>query len=167
MPELGSPVPTIGVPELTALLDSGDRTVVVDVGRSVDYREGHIPGALWGIRTRLGALRPHLDRAKHVIATSPDGSLARLAVPELRATTQAEVRALDGGTLFWHAFGRPLVRDKTTPPDEACADVYLRPYDRNSGVEQAMRAYLAWEMGLLDQIAQDGTVRFGVATEPA
>jgi rhodanese-related sulfurtransferase len=167
VPELAKPVPTIGVPELAALLDSGDRTIVVDVGRSIDYRDGHIPGALWGIRTRLAALRPHLDRAKHAIATSPDGSLARLAVPELQALTTADARALDGGTQFWHAFGRPLVKDKTTPPDEACADFHLRPYDRNAGVEQAMRDYLAWEIGLLDQIERDPTVRFGVATEPA
>jgi hypothetical protein len=112
-------------------------------------------------------LRPQLETAKHVIATSPEGSLARLAVPELQALTGAEVRALDGGTQFWHAFGRPLVKDRTTPPDEACVDFYLRPYDRNSGVTDAMRAYLAWEVGLLDQIARDGTVRFGLETEPA
>ena len=49
---------------------------------------------------------------------------------------------LEGGTEAWHAFGRPLVKDRTTPPDEACIDFYLRPYDRNSGVEEAMNAYL-------------------------
>ena len=155
----------IGVPELVALLDTGDRTLVLDVGRSMDYRDGHIPGALWGIRTRLDRLRPQLAEARHVIATSPDGTLARLAVPELQTVTGAEVRALEGGTAFWHAFGRPLVRDRTTPPDEACVDCYLRPYDRNEGVAAAMRAYLAWETDLLDQIARDGTVHFGVATQ--
>ncbi len=165
VPELAAPVPMIGVPELVALLDTGDRTLVVDVGRSMDYRDGHIPGALWGIRTRLDRLRPQLAEARHVIATSPDGTLARLAVPELQTVTGAEVRALEGGTAFWHAFGRPLVRDRTTPPDEACVDCYLRPYDRNEGVAAAMRAYLAWETDLLDQIARDGTVHFGVATQ--
>ena len=53
--------------------------------------------------------------------------------------TEAEVRALEGGTDAWHAFGRPLVKDRTNPPDEACVDSYLRPYDRNAGVEEAMR----------------------------
>ncbi|MBV8400394.1 MAG: thiosulfate sulfurtransferase [Acetobacteraceae bacterium] len=167
VPELANAVPMIGVPELTALLDAGDRTIVVDVSRSIDYRQGHIPGALWGVRTRLATLAPQLATAKHLVATSPDGSLARLAVPELQALTQAEVRALEGGNQVWHAFGRPLIKDKSTPPDEACIDVQLRPHDRDSGVEQAMRAYLAWEMGLLDQIERDGTVQFGVATELA
>ena len=69
---------------------------------------------------------------------------------------------LDGGTEAWRAFGRPLVKDRTNPPDEACIDVYLRPYDRNSGVEEAMNAYLTWEIELVHQIERDDTVAFGV-----
>jgi len=99
------------------------------------------------------------------VITSPDGMLARLAVPEVKALTAAEVHVLDGGTEAWHAFGRPLVKDRTTPPDEACIDFYLRPYDRNSGVEAAMHAYLSWEIDLVNQIERDGTVAFGVPGE--
>ncbi len=64
VPELGAQVPTIDVTGLVALLDSGDGTVVVDLARSIDFREGHIPGALWGVRTRLAALAPQLVRCK-------------------------------------------------------------------------------------------------------
>ena len=162
VPEFALPTPTVDVPGLVRLLDAGAGTVVVDLARSVDYRDGHIPGAMWGIRTRLDALAPRLAGAAHVVATSPDGRLARLAVPELRGLTQGEVLALDGGTEQWHAHGRPLVKDRTVPPDEACADCYLRPYDRNSGIEEAMHAYLSWEIDLVNEIARDGTVRFGV-----
>jgi hypothetical protein len=49
-----------------------------------------------------------------------------------------------------------------TPPDEACIDSHLRPYDRNSGVEEAMHAYLSWEIDLVNEITRDGTVRFGM-----
>jgi len=136
--------------------------VVLDLARSVDYRDGHIPGALWGIRTRLEALAPRLAEARHVVVTSPDGTLARLAVGEMRGLTAADVVALEGGTQQWHAHGRPLIKDRTTPPDEACVDCYLRPYDRNSGVEEAMHAYLSWEIDLVNEIVRDGTVRFGV-----
>ena len=165
VPELAVPVPTLDVLRLTEALDAGEPTVVVDVARSLDYREGHIPGALWGVRSRLAGLAPKLAGARHVVATSPDGVLARLAVAELRALTQgggAEVAALEGGTAAWHAFGRPLVKDRTSPPDEACVDCHLRPYDRNAGVEEAMRAYLSWEIDLVHEIVRDGTVRFGV-----
>jgi rhodanese-related sulfurtransferase len=162
IPELTAEVPTIDVPGLVRLLDTGEGTVVVDLARSIDYREGHIPGALWGIRTRLHGLASKLSAATHVVATSQDGRMARLAVPELRAFAKGQVMALAGGTELWHAHGRPLVKDRTTPPDEACVDCYLRPYDRNFRVEEAMLAYLSWEIDLVNAIARDETVRFGV-----
>jgi rhodanese-related sulfurtransferase len=164
-PELDRPVASIDVTGLVALLDRGAGTVVVDLARSVDFREGHIPGALWGVRSRLAGLQPQLAGAGYTVLTSPDGVLARLAVDEVKALTSAEVLVLDGGTEAWRAFGRPLVKDRTNPPDEACIDAYLRPYDRNSGVEEAMNAYLTWEIDLVHQIERDETIRFGVAHE--
>ncbi len=162
VPELAAPVPKLDVPGLVHLLDAGDRTVVVDLGRSIDYRDGHIPGALWAVRTRLDRLKDPLASARHVVLTSPDGVLARLAHAEAAGLTRGEVLTLAGGTEAWHAFGRPLVKDRTTPPDAACVDFYLRPYDRNGGVEEAMQAYLSWEIDLVHEIERDGTVRFGV-----
>ena len=84
---------------------------------------------------------------------------------EVEGLTDAAVHVLDGGTDAWHAFGRPLVRDKTTPPDEACIDFYLRPYDRNFGIEDAMNAYLSWEIDLVHEIERDGTIAFGLPGE--
>jgi rhodanese-related sulfurtransferase len=165
VPELAAAVDLVDVTGLVQLLDSGAGTLVLDLGRSVDFRDGHIPGAIWGVRTRLGALRPQLAAPRHVVITSPDGMLARLAVPEVKGLTGAAVHVLDGGTDAWHAFGRPLVKDKTTPPDAACIDFYLRPYDRNSGIEEAMNAYLSWEIDLVHEIERDGTVAFGIPGE--
>jgi rhodanese-related sulfurtransferase len=162
VPELAAPVNLIDVSGLVQLLDSGAGTLVLDLGRSVEFRDGHIPGAVWGVRARLDALQPQLSAAGHVVITSPDGMLARLAVQEVAGLTGAEVHVLDGGTDAWHAFGRPLVKDRTTPPDDACIDFYLRPYDRNSGVEEAMNAYLSWEIDLVHEIERDGTVVFGI-----
>jgi 3-mercaptopyruvate sulfurtransferase SseA len=114
------------------------------------------------VRSRLDGLREFLAVAKLVVLTSPDGMLARLAVAEAKALTRAPVRVLDGGTAAWVRAAHPLERDRTNPPDAACVDAYLRPYDRNTGVEAAMRAYLAWEIDLVHEIERDGTVRFGV-----
>jgi rhodanese-related sulfurtransferase len=165
VPELAAPVNLVDVTRLVQLLDSGARTLMLDLGRSIDFRDGHIPGAIWGVRSRLAGLRSQLAAAGHVVITSPDGMLARLAVPEVEGLTSAEVHVLDGGTDAWHAFGRPLVRDRTTPPDDACIDFYLRPYDRNSGVQEAMNAYLSWEIDLVREIERDRTVAFGVPGE--
>jgi rhodanese-related sulfurtransferase len=151
-------VSTIDVGTLATATDA----LVVDLARSVEFRDGHIPGAHWGVRSRLDALRQPLGAAKRVVLTSPDGALARLAVAEAKALTGAPVQVLEGGTASWLRAGQPLERDRTNPPDAACVDAYLRPYDRNSGVEDAMRAYLAWEIDLVHEIARDGTVRFGV-----
>ncbi len=162
IPELQATAPLITAAELAARLNPPDVTVI-DLARSVEFREGHIQGAFWGVRSRLDALRGRLEGARLVVATSPDGSLARLAVSELAALTKGEVKVLDGGTAAWRAAGLPLAKDRADPPDEACVDFYLRPYDRNTGIEDAMRAYLAWEIDLVNEIARDGTVRFGVA----
>jgi hypothetical protein len=54
-----------------------------------------------------------------------------------------------------------MVADRTIPADGECIDFYLRPYDRNSGVEAAMHAYLSWEIDLVHEVARDGDARFG------
>jgi rhodanese-related sulfurtransferase len=165
VPELAAPVDAIDVTGLVSLFDSAAKTLVLDLGRSIDFRDGHIPGAVWGVRGRLAELGSQLAAVRNVVITSPDGMLARLAVPEVKGLTSADVHVLEGGTDAWHAFGRPLVKDRSMPPDEACIDFYLRPYDRNSGVEAAMNAYLSWEIDLVHEIERDGTVSFGVAGE--
>ncbi len=132
--------------------------LVVDLARSVDFRDGHLPGAVWAIRSRLDRIAPALRAARTVVLTSPDGVLARLAVAEAQDLTTAEVLVLEGGTQAWRG---TLHADRQVPPDAACIDVHLRPYDRNEGVEDAMRDYLSWEVDLLAQVARDGSVRYG------
>jgi rhodanese-related sulfurtransferase len=151
-----APMATTGVgPEAVA------GALVIDLARSIDFRAGHIPGAVWGIRTRLDRLKPSLAAAKSVVVTSPDGILAAMALDELRALTAAPVAPLAGGTTAWAMAGGTLEADCTNPPDEDCADFYLRPYDRNHGIEEAMHAYLSWEIDLVREIERDGTVTFG------
>ncbi len=148
---------TIDADTLAACSDA----VVVDLSRSIDYRDGHIPGAIWAIRTRLAAHKDRLAGAKLVVLTSPDGKQAQMAAAEARAVTRAPVRVLAGGTAAWAKAAHKLAKDRRSPPDEACVDFYLRPYDRNSGVEEAMKAYLTWEIDLVHEINRDGTVHFG------
>jgi rhodanese-related sulfurtransferase len=155
------PVETIAPEELSALLVSNGAEVV-QLSRSLDFREAHIPGARWGVRTRLSSLAPFAaDGRGPVVLAAENETVARLAVPELRGLTTAPVRVLAGGLGAWRAAGLPLRADRHTPADEACVDAYLRPYDRNEGVEEAMRAYLSWEVDLAREVARDGDARFG------
>jgi len=137
---------------------------VVQLSRSVDFREAHIPGALWGVRTRLAELAPRLGADRPVVIAAAEEAVGRLAVPELKALLPAvPVRVLAGGLAAWQRAGLPLRADRTDPPDAACIDAYLRPYDRNAGVETAMREYLSWEIDLVHEVARDGDARFGAA----
>jgi rhodanese-related sulfurtransferase len=152
----------VAAPELAAMLGEGGAQVV-QLSRSLDFREAHIPGALWGVRTRLAALAPRLDAGRPVVVAAEEEAIGRLAVPELEALGRAPVLLLRGGLTAWRAGGFPLVADRRDPPDAACIDTYLRPYDRNEGVEEAMREYLSWEVALIHQVARDGDARFGTA----
>ena len=140
------PQPTITADELAATPGA----VVFDLARSIDYRAGHIPGAIWGVRTRLTP-----PAATALVVTAPDAALAHLAAAELGA------RVLEGGTAAWATAGHPIEADRTIPADADCIDFHLRPYDRNSGVEDAMRAYLSWEIDLVHEVARDGDAHFG------
>ncbi len=138
-------------------------TVLIDLARSIDFRAGHIAHAVWGVRGRLARVVAKLASARRIVLTSPDGVLARFAHAETQALTKAEVVVLEGGTAAWRAGGHPVTANRADPPDEACIDFYLRAYDRNSGVEEAMNAYLTWEIDLVNEIRRDGTITFGVA----
>jgi 3-mercaptopyruvate sulfurtransferase SseA len=72
------------------------------------------------------------------------------------------VRVLAGGTAAWRAAGFPLERGTARL---ACAadDVYYRPYDGRSQIEQAMKDYLNWETALVDQLAREPYLTFKTA----
>lgn len=153
---------TVTPAELAAMLDAG-RAQVVQLSRSVDFREAHLPGAIWGVRTRLARLAPLLADDRAVVVVAAEEAIGRLAVPELQALVAAPVSLLAGGLAAWKQAGLPLRADRRNPPDAECIDVNLRPYDRNEGVEQAMRDYLSWEIDLVREVARDGDARFGLA----
>lgn len=152
--------PHVTPAELAVLAGEG-AAQVVDLARSVDFRAGHVPGALWGIRTRLARLADRLTGDRQIVVAAPVEAQARLAAAELQGFAKAPVKILAGGTRAWADAGFPLAADRHDPADEDCADFYLRPYDRNSGVEEAMREYLSWEIDLVHEVAKDGDAPFG------
>ncbi len=157
VPELAAAAVELIEPE--ALSAQARDAFVVDVGNSLVHREGHIPGAWWAIRARLGQGRDFMAGANRIVLTSEDGRLARLAAAELQSEVPAPVAALAGGTRAWAKAGLPLEKSmrRSFQPED---DVYHRPYDRTGGVEAAMQAYLDWEVALLEQVVRDGTLRF-------
>jgi len=156
----GVTVPSIDVAALQARLQAGT-AVVVDLDWSRGFVAGHIPGAWYAIRSRLAEAFVALPAAETIVFTSSDGELARLAAAEWNGRAPAPVMALSGGTAAWVAGGHPLERGATymaSAPD----DMRLRAREQSSSVEDAMRAYLEWEIELVNQMATDDDQRFRV-----
>jgi len=149
---------TIAPRELQDLLqDRG--TQILDLTRSVAFRAGHIAGARHAVRTHLAAPIADLPPHELLVLTSEDGLLARYAAAEAAASRPAEVVALEGGNAAWRAAGLPTVAGgdglETAP-----VDAFLRAYDCTTNVEEAMQAYLDWEIDLVHRLEADGTLPF-------
>jgi rhodanese-related sulfurtransferase len=157
--------PTIKVSELARRLADGPESLaVLDIGTSIKYRKrGHIPGAWWGVRSRLGEARAAIGDVETLVLTSTDGQLAKLAVPDAAALwPDASVMALAAGNKGWRHGGHdmePGFDRATTTAD----DVWYKPYDHDDAAEvvhQHMQDYLTWEVALVEQIERDPTVEF-------
>ena len=148
-------VESIEPPALERLIAGGQATVI-DLANSLRYRDGHVPGAWFAVRARLDEALAKIGPQGRLVFTSPDGVLARLAARERRAL------ALAGGTNAWRAAGLPLEAGATRMACEP-DDVYYRPYDRQSQIEQAMKDYLDWEVALVEQLRREDYLRFDCA----
>ena len=140
---------------LAAALDRGEAEVV-DVSLSRAYRSGHIPGTRHGVRARLGRNLADRPPERLLIVTADDEALARLAAADLAEALDAPVRYLDGGNGGWTAAGYPLTLADPAFLDEP-DDVRVRVNEAEGGMEKAMNDYLTWEIGLVDDVARDGT----------
>ena len=138
---------------------SAGGVTVIDLSSSRNYYKRHIPDSWFALRSRLATALAKLPAAPLLVLTSEDGVLARLAAPEAAALSATPVKVLDGGNAAWAAAGLALAQGFENMASDA-DDVWLRPYDRDAGTDDAMQQYLSWEVGLVQQIEHDGTARF-------
>ena len=152
---------TIDAATLQQRIASGGISVI-DVEWSRDYIAGHIPGAWFAIRARMDECIARLSGSGALVLTSSDGRLARLALTEaIKFAGGREILVLDGGTEAWRGAGFALESGPTrmgTAPE----DVRLKAREENEKVEEAMKAYLAWEINLVNQMATDDDKRFSL-----
>jgi len=149
--------PAISAGALKASLDR-DAVVLLDLDNSLAYRAGHIPGARFAIRAYFAQALDQLP-AKPIVLTSSDGVLAAFAAPDLAALTQQPVTVLEGGTDAWRAAELPIETGDTQLL-HASEDVARSPYQVDGDRFAAFRAYLDWEIGLVDQLQRDRSVQF-------
>jgi rhodanese-related sulfurtransferase len=164
--EAAASVAEIGPAALREGLAAG-RMAVVDLDTSRNHARGHIPGAWFAIRSYLAHDLAKLPKAEAIVLTSPDGALARLAAVDLAAATTtgataaAPILVLEGGTEAWAKAGLPIETGASHMASEP-VDVVLSARERGQGREEAMREYLAWEIDLVNRMAEDDDQRFRV-----
>lgn len=152
---------SISPAQLAEWLAAGD-TQVLDFTTLANYRNSHIPGAAWLLRSTLQqqgkALLP--DAGRYVL-TCGSSLLASYAVEQIATLTGKPVRVLAGGNAAWRAAGLPTEQGEQrllSPP----IDRYRRPYEGTDIEPDVMQAYLDWEYGLVAQLDRDGTHGFRV-----
>jgi hypothetical protein len=128
---------------------------VLDLSSSLRFRQAHIPGAWWGVRSRLEQALSKIGKVDRLVLTSEDGLLAHLAAPEA-ASLWAEVKVLAGGNAAWRGPTEAGIERATTALD----DVSYKPYDHAADYRKRAQEYLDWEVALVDQIKRDPTIRF-------
>ena len=152
---------TVTARELVLRRQQGGVTVL-DLATSLKHRARHIPGAWWAVRARLAETRAKLAEARTLVLTSEDSTLAHLAAPEAAALwSNADVSVLKGGNAIWFTLNLPVetgIENSTTSAD----DVWYKPYDHDHAqdYEKHARAYLGWEVALVEQIKRDPSIRF-------
>jgi rhodanese-related sulfurtransferase len=130
---------------------------VLDLSTSLRFHYSHVPGAWWGVRSRLREAAERMPSFRKLVLTSEDGTLAHLAAPEAAEQfPQADVAVLEGGNAAWTGPTESGIERVTTERD----DVWYKPYDHSSDYKKHARDYLNWEVALVDQIKRDPTIRF-------
>jgi 3-mercaptopyruvate sulfurtransferase SseA len=123
----------------------------------MSYRKAHIDGAVWSIRPRIAAAVGDPTGAVVLVADRPD--VAALAAMDLAEAGVCDVRLLAGGLDAARAAGLPLAATPGIPRDAECIDFLFFTAARHDGDATAARQYLAWELGLVDQLdAQERAV---------
>jgi rhodanese-related sulfurtransferase len=137
------------VDEMSHALGSG-AAQLIDLRPSTAFRAGHIAEAVWSIRPRIAAAFDHARKTIVLIADEP--GIADLAALDLRDIGATDIRTLTGDIARWRAAGMTVVATPDHPTDADCIDFLFFVHKRHAGDAEAARQYLAWEIGLLDQL---------------
>lgn len=156
--EGGSAVSPLGLAQ--TLKDKS--TLVFDLGPSLGFRRGHIPGAYWVSRRhlaeRIEQVLDHQRSTHRVVLLSEDDQKTLLAMSDLASWADEKkivLQFLKGGIKAWQAAGLPIEATPDQPHDSECIDFLFFVHDRHSGNRDAMRQYLAWETGLMAQVTEE------------
>jgi rhodanese-related sulfurtransferase len=100
--------------ELTALMNTIEDAVVVDISPSADFEKGHIAGSRNVQASQFGPEHKLVAgaRQKPVIVVCRSGMTAQGAAKKLKKAGFEQVYVLDGGVAAWRQAELPLVKGR-------------------------------------------------------
>lgn len=156
------PVPVTAVELAEGLLN--DSVLLIDLRPGMAYREAHTHQAVWSIRPRITALAADPTKAVVIVVDQPQ--IGALAALDLHDAGFPDVRLLAGSHEAACAAGLPVAATPDSPSDAECIDFLFFTHGRHEGSAAAARQYLAWEIGLLDQLDAQERGTFLLAPAP-
>ncbi|HEU0058367.1 MAG TPA: rhodanese-like domain-containing protein [Hyphomicrobiaceae bacterium] len=163
-PPVGAEPSLLAAGEASLALARGNLSII-DLRSSLAYRQGHIAGAVWSIRPRLAEAVVGAA-ARTVLLVAEEPGIARLAAIDLAEAGCTDVRYIAEGPEAWAAAGLGLAASPNAPADAARIDFLFFTAKRHEGTAEAAEAarqYLAWEVGLLNQLDAQERGAFPIA----
>jgi rhodanese-related sulfurtransferase len=160
-------LPDVDAPKLSEMLKTNSATVV-DVADSSSYVKGHIPGAWFVIRARLGESLKRMPPSQGFVVTGNEANLAALTARDLTKLTGKSVSVLAGGNAAWRKAGLPMKSGMERPGTEV-DDIFVQPFlwgqldPASAEFRRAANEYLAWELQLPAQLERAKETDFKLA----
>ncbi|MDA7949025.1 MAG: sulfurtransferase [Hyphomicrobiaceae bacterium] len=151
-------------PEALANALEREATQIVDIRSSMDYRAGHVDGAIWSARPKLPLAGT--EPSKTVTLVADDLLVAELAAAEITSGGAAVAGLLKGSSDDWRAAGLNVVETPNDPADEDCIDYLFFTAGRHKGDAEEARKYLAWETALVGRLDEQERGVFRITSAP-
>ncbi len=142
-------VQTINEAELVQHIRDGAK--ILDASTGLNFRAGHIDGAVWITRARID-LDAIGDPEDWVLTGSCRMLMGGIQRDVEQATGKKFKGAVKGTPETWREAGLSVVASPDQPSDLECIDYLFFVHDRHDGNLEAARRYLEWETGLLAQL---------------
>jgi rhodanese-related sulfurtransferase len=133
--------------------------LLLDLRSSLDFRDGHLAGAQWSIRPRLGQALSNHPKGTPVVLIASQPAIAELAALDIVEAGYPTPLLLSDSPELWKQAGLTTEASPAIPPDLEAIDHLFFVHDRHAGNLDAARQYLAWETGLLEQLDDEDRKR--------
>ena len=131
--------------------------IVIDVADSSSYIKGHIPGAWFAVRARLGESLKVMPSSAGFVVTGDNAALAAFTAQDLTSLTGKPASVLAGGNAAWRRAGLPL-RSGMEKAATLVDDIFVQPFlwgqldPTSAEFRKAANEYFAWELQLPEQL---------------